>query len=190
MSLRSGPPTFVCVRNFQWKLSKATLPFATFMANDPQGPQTTRCWWMAVKPCRCLVYLIVFGIISNQNNHFKSTFPIFQIPGISNMLHVHSPLFLTSITSILSKDPGLFLGHGCYTTYLGCTSSRLVVFLWESWAVQLMVGPLEVEEAIKAQIRRRHPGSDEDPTFFFCQGDFLPSKNPLITRVTRVNTRV
>jgi len=90
----------------------------------------------------------------------------------------------------LSKDPGLFLGHGCYTTYLGCTSSRLVVFLWESWAVQLMVGPLEVEEAIKAQIRRRHPGSDEDPTFFFCQGDFLPSKNPLITRVTRVNTRV
>lgn len=75
----------VCVRSFQRKLSKATLPFATFMANDPQGPQTTRCWWMAVKPCHCLVYLIVFGIISNQNNHFNSTFRIFRIPVISNM---------------------------------------------------------------------------------------------------------
>ena len=48
------------------------------------------------------------------------------------------------------------------------------MFLWEVMArsVDGMMGfqshgPLEVEEAIKAQIPRRHQGSDEDPTFFF-----------------------
>lgn len=68
------------------------------------------------------------------------------------------------------------------------------MFPSESWAVQLMVvgsephGPLEVEEAIKAQIPRRHQGSDEDPTVFFCAK--VISYLQRILLISRVNTRV
>ena len=90
---------------------------------------------MAVKPCYCLWKLILE--FSNQNNHFKSTFRIFRIPGISNK-HVHSPLFLTSITSICKRIQDFSWAMGATPLILAVQAAGSC-FLWAS-LVELMVG--------------------------------------------------
>ena len=130
-----------------------------------------------------IVDLIDFGII--QPKHSLRV----NISDFSDSRHfkqVHSPLFLTSITSILSKRSRTFLGpwvlHHLSWLYKQ-QAARCVFMRVMGRSVDGMLGcephgPLEVEEAIKAQIRRRHQEVMKIQRFFFCQGDFLPSKNP------------
>lgn len=182
MSLRSGPPTFVC----------AKLPMEAFQSNPSicniygqwsPGPSNNK---MLMDGSETLPLFSLFNCFWNYIQPKQSfQFNISDFSDSRHFKHVHSPLFLTSITSILSKRSRTFLGpwvlhhlSWLYKQQARCVPIRVMGRsvdgggVWTPWS---------------SRGRGSYKGSDPEEApgkwwrsngFFLCQGDFLPSKNP------------